>query len=237
MDIDTRSVYIGSIPFDYTEEQVAEIARSVGPVSDLTLLFDQLTGKSKGYAYVRYNDHETAASAVRNLNNMAIGNRFLKCLFSSDTLLFEDTTTSAIHAKLPPLPLGVQLKPGQTTQEATSKALSALNQDSAAKVLAEAQQMALENPTLMKRLLDQSPQLAHALADAAIMVGSCTSDTVQLCVNRHQPKVDTITQQHVQLLLDVKNLGEDDLAGLTSDQRRIIGDVQEEISKGTYGIV
>lgn len=237
MDIDTRSVYIGSIPFDYTEEQVAEIARSVGPVSNLTLLFDQLTGKSKGYAYVRYNDHETAASAVRNLNNMGIGNRFLKCLFSSDTLLFEDTTSTAIHAKLPPLPLGVQLKLNQSTQEAISKALSALTQDSAAKVLAEAQQMSLENPTLMKRLLDQSPQLAHALADAAIMVGLCTSDVVQLCVNRHQPKVDTITLQHAQLLQDVKKLTDDDMAALSDDQRRVVGDVQEEISKGTYGIV
>lgn len=40
---ETKNVYIGNIPFDHTEEQVLEIAKSVGPVIDLKLLFDPMT--------------------------------------------------------------------------------------------------------------------------------------------------------------------------------------------------
>ncbi|OUM51539.1 hypothetical protein BVG19_g642 [[Candida] boidinii] len=80
----SRVIYIGSIPFDQTEEQILDIARSVGPVVSSKLLFDKETGKSKGYAFIEYADVETASSAVRNLNNYAIGNRYLKCNFSSE---------------------------------------------------------------------------------------------------------------------------------------------------------
>lgn len=80
----SRVIYIGSIPFDQTEEQILDIARSVGPVVSSKLLFDKETGKSKGYAFIEYDDIETASSAVRNLNNYAIGNRYLKCNFSSE---------------------------------------------------------------------------------------------------------------------------------------------------------
>lgn len=37
MDSTSTTVSIGKFPFDYTEEQVLEIARSVGPVLDLKL--------------------------------------------------------------------------------------------------------------------------------------------------------------------------------------------------------
>lgn len=67
MDGRSTCVSIGKFPFDYTEEQVLEIARSVGPVLDIKLLFDELTGKSKGYAIVNYGDVETAGSAVMKL--------------------------------------------------------------------------------------------------------------------------------------------------------------------------
>ncbi|VEU21118.1 DEKNAAC102119 [Brettanomyces naardenensis] len=93
----SKVISITGIPYDQTEEQVLDIASSVGPVVSSKLLFDRETGKSKGICLVEYQDYETASSAVRNLNNYTLGNeggsvngkgnvgsRYLKCNFASE---------------------------------------------------------------------------------------------------------------------------------------------------------
>lgn len=79
----TKIIYVGSIPFDQTEEQVIELFKSAGPVANFKLIFDKDTGKSKGYGFVQYHDTESAKSAVRNLNNYLFGGRNLRVDFAS----------------------------------------------------------------------------------------------------------------------------------------------------------
>lgn len=238
MESSTRSVYIGSIPFDYTEEQVLDIAKSVGPVNDLKLLFDPVTGKSKGYAFVRYGDHETASSAVRNLNYMSIGNRHLKCAFSSDNQSFPDSTSITNGAnKLPPLPLGTQLFPGQTAQQAISSSLSTLDQQSAYQLMKEAKRMSTENPTLMKKLLDQCPQLSHALVETSLLANITNKDLIGLCVNRKQPVLNDLTRDHVELLKQINALTKEELSELNEDKKAIINEIKNETSKGSFGVI
>lgn len=238
MDFEARSVYIGGIPFDHTEEQVADIAKSVGPVSDLKLLFDPVTGKSKGYAFVRYGDHETASSAVRNLNNMNIGNRYLKCSFSSEDQAFPEAFMADVpNGKLPPLPLGAQLYQNQSAQQSISGVLSSLDLESAARAMKEAKTMSLENPLLMKKLLDQCPQLSHALVEMSLMTNLTNKDTIELCLNRSQPELRQLTLDHVHLLRLINDMTEEDIGVLDADKRKTVGDIKNEISKGSYGII
>jgi len=57
------------------------------------LVFDRDTGKPKGYGFCEFADHETAASAVRNLNNTDVGGRPLRIdLADSDPFLEGKTT-------------------------------------------------------------------------------------------------------------------------------------------------
>lgn len=233
MDV-ARSVYIGNIPFDYTEEQVMEIAQSVGPVSDLKLLFDPLTGKSKGYAYVRYGDHETASSAVRNLNYMNLGNRYLKCSLSSDEQSFPEM---GVAEKLPSLPLGSQIYGNQNAQQAISASLSSLDQQSAYQLMREAKRMSIENPPLMKKLLDQCPQLSHALVETSLLVNITNKDLIGLCVNRKQPVLTDLTPDHVQLLKEINALTDEELGELNDDKKQIINEIKSEMSKGSFGVI
>ncbi|GEQ71753.1 hypothetical protein JCM33374_g5439 [Metschnikowia sp. JCM 33374] len=230
-------IYLSSIPFDYTEEQVADIAKSVGPITDLKLMFDSTTGRSKGSAFIRYSDREAALSAVRNLNNMNVGNRYLRCTFASDSDAFDSVPEFSNYNKLPPLPLGVQLYQNQTAQQAISAILSSLDSQSASDMLKEARSMSLENPQLMKKLLTQCPQLSHALVETSLMINITTKDTVELCLNRGQPKVDFLTPDHVQLLRQVNLLSDQDLSSLDENKRKIVESVKNEISKGSYGII
>lgn len=48
----------------------------------MRLVFDKDTGKAKGYGFVEFYDPETAASAVRNLNDVPVGGRPLRVDFA-----------------------------------------------------------------------------------------------------------------------------------------------------------
>lgn len=232
-----RIVYISSLPFDYSEEQVAEVAKSVGPITDLKLIFDSATGRSRGSAYVQYGDHETALSAVRNLNNANVGTRYIRCALAADSDAYDPIPEFSNHSSLPPLPLGIQINPSQNPQQVIAYHLSKLDLQKASLLLKEARLMSLENPQLMRKLLNQYPQLSHALVETSLMINVATKDQIALCLNRQQPDLEILTPDHVDLLVAVNKLKDSDLECLDDDQKNIVKAIQNEISKGSYGII
>ncbi|RUS35287.1 hypothetical protein BC938DRAFT_473159 [Jimgerdemannia flammicorona] len=74
----SRVVFVGNIPYELTEEQLVDVFKEAGPVVSFRLVFDRDTGRPKGYGFCEYHDAETAASAVRNLNNYDVGGRQLR---------------------------------------------------------------------------------------------------------------------------------------------------------------
>ena len=73
-----RSVFVGNIPYEATEEKLKEIFSEVGPVIAFKLVYDRENGKPKGYGFCEFKDQETAMSAMRNLNSYEIGGRTLR---------------------------------------------------------------------------------------------------------------------------------------------------------------
>ncbi|KAF8128701.1 hinge domain of cleavage stimulation factor subunit 2-domain-containing protein [Boletus edulis] len=74
-------------------EQLIDVFKSVGHVVGFRLVFDRETGKPRGYGFCEFADHETALSAVRNLNNVDVGGRPLRIdLADSDPFLEGKTT-------------------------------------------------------------------------------------------------------------------------------------------------
>lgn len=64
----SRSVFVGNIPYDATEEALIELMRTVGPVVSLRLVFYKDTGKPKGYGFCEFADTATANMACRQLS-------------------------------------------------------------------------------------------------------------------------------------------------------------------------
>lgn len=73
-----RSVFVGNIPYEATEEQLKDIFSEVGPVVSFRLVYDRETGKPKGYGFCEYKDQDTALSAMRNLNGYELNGRALR---------------------------------------------------------------------------------------------------------------------------------------------------------------
>ncbi|KAH3687339.1 hypothetical protein WICPIJ_001683 [Wickerhamomyces pijperi] len=198
-----KYIYIGSIPYDQTEQQVLEIANTIGPVVNMKMMFDKETGKSKGYAFIEYKDVETASSAVRNLNNYTIGNRQLKCDFSTENSLTgngnnygssnSNSNNSHIHSnkkrdQLPPLPTGVTLGPGENYQASIAQSLRSLDSHRLNTLIQDSIQASRSNPRLMKQLLQQCPQLAYAIVEGLLMSKSVGAEDI---ANLLQPSTDS----------------------------------------------
>ena len=49
IDKSVRSVFVGNIPYEATEEKLKDIFAEVGPVVSFKLVFDRETGKPKGW--------------------------------------------------------------------------------------------------------------------------------------------------------------------------------------------
>lgn len=89
----SKVVFVGNVPYNMGEEQLIDVFKSVGQVVGFRLVFDRETGKPRGYGFCEFADHETAASAVRNLNNADVGGRPLRIdLADSDPFLEGKTT-------------------------------------------------------------------------------------------------------------------------------------------------
>ncbi|KAL8225152.1 hypothetical protein R6Q57_017709 [Mikania cordata] len=75
---DSAYVYVGGIPFDLTEGDLLAIFAQYGEIVDVNLVRDKSTGKSKGFAFVAYEDQRSTVLAVDNLNGAQILGRTIR---------------------------------------------------------------------------------------------------------------------------------------------------------------
>ncbi|KAL8376530.1 hypothetical protein RB595_007568 [Gaeumannomyces hyphopodioides] len=80
----SRVVFVGNIPYGLSEEQITDIFSRAGKVINFRLVYDRETGKPKGFGFAEYPDADSAASAVRNLNDSEIMGRKLRVDFSNE---------------------------------------------------------------------------------------------------------------------------------------------------------
>ncbi|KAJ8598317.1 hypothetical protein CTAYLR_007545 [Chrysophaeum taylorii] len=74
---DETSIYVGQVDYDATPEELQSHFSSCGTINRVTILCDKFTGKSKGYAYVEFEDKDSVANAVL-LDNSIFKGRQLK---------------------------------------------------------------------------------------------------------------------------------------------------------------
>ncbi|KAK3906699.1 hypothetical protein C8A05DRAFT_40543 [Staphylotrichum tortipilum] len=86
----SRVVFVGNIPYGLTEEQITEIFSGAGRVLNFRLVYDRETGRPKGFGFAEFPDYDSAASAVRNLNDYETMGRKLRVDFSNESVTDED---------------------------------------------------------------------------------------------------------------------------------------------------
>jgi cold-inducible RNA-binding protein len=70
-------LYVGNLSFETTENDLQDLFEQHGQVSEVTLMMDRMTGKSRGFAFVTMNDKAQADAAMAALNGKELGGRAL----------------------------------------------------------------------------------------------------------------------------------------------------------------
>ncbi|KAH9822049.1 cleavage stimulation factor subunit 2 tau variant-like [Teratosphaeria destructans] len=204
-----RVVFIGNIPYTVSEEEICHLFSSCGTVVNFRLVYDKETGKPKGFGFLEFTDTDSAASAVRNLNDHQLHGRTLRVDYSNDNgggkgnqqgdgasrapppAHFDQDNAAQANgdaAALPPLPQGTELPPGLSAPDAISKTLSSLPVPQLLDMMSQVKHLATVNPDQVNALFQQAPQLGYAVFQALLLLGLVdTSILSSLVANQGQP--------------------------------------------------
>ncbi|XP_027092019.1 splicing factor U2af large subunit B-like isoform X1 [Coffea eugenioides] len=70
-------IFVGGLPYYFTEGQIRELLESFGPLRGFDLVKDRETGNSKGYAFCVYQDLSVTDIACAALNGIKMGDKVL----------------------------------------------------------------------------------------------------------------------------------------------------------------
>ena len=68
-------MYVGNLAFTMTEGELEDLFRQVGDVSEVQIIFDKFTNKSRGFAFVTMATDAAAQEAVSRFHGQAVEGR------------------------------------------------------------------------------------------------------------------------------------------------------------------
>ena len=77
-DVISRKVFAGNLSFDITKEQLQEAFGAIGPVQDVFMPLDKMTGRMRGFAFVEYESDDDAEKAIKALDGTELAGRPLR---------------------------------------------------------------------------------------------------------------------------------------------------------------
>uniref|UniRef100_A0A5S6Q0Y7 RRM domain-containing protein n=1 Tax=Trichuris muris TaxID=70415 RepID=A0A5S6Q0Y7_TRIMR len=169
-----KSVFVGNIPYDASEESLRELFSQVGPVASVRLVFDRETGKPKGYGFCEFLDKETAMSAQRNLNGIEFHGRQLRVDAavgerSKEELQQLRTTFTDKEDEQLQSPYGPEQDPEKAPHEVTRMVMQ-LPPEQMFELLKQVKVCIETNVSEARNMLLQNPQLAFAFLQVLICV-------------------------------------------------------------------
>ncbi|HEX3720683.1 MAG TPA: RNA-binding protein [Verrucomicrobiae bacterium] len=70
-------LYVGNLSFDTTENDLQDLFQQHGPVSEVNLITDRMSGRSRGFGFVTMATPEGAEAAIQALSGKEIQGRAL----------------------------------------------------------------------------------------------------------------------------------------------------------------
>lgn len=73
--MDNSKLYVGNLPFATTAQDLEALFGQAGTVSVVEVVFDKITGRSRGFAFVTMGSPDDATKAVEQLNGHEMSGR------------------------------------------------------------------------------------------------------------------------------------------------------------------
>jgi nucleolin len=74
-------LYVGNLPWTCDSQQLAEVFQDCGSVELVEVIYDRMTQRSRGFAFVTMSSVQDAMAAIEKLDGMDFGGRILKVNF------------------------------------------------------------------------------------------------------------------------------------------------------------
>lgn len=71
-------LYVGNLPYQTTVDELRNFFAGAGSVTDVAIITDRETGRSKGFGFVEFGSNEEADRAIAMFNGAQLGNRKLR---------------------------------------------------------------------------------------------------------------------------------------------------------------
>ncbi len=73
-----NKLYVGNLPFSATEAELREMFEKHGAIVSVSVISDRETGRSRGFAFVEFEDASSAAAARQALDGADLAGRPLR---------------------------------------------------------------------------------------------------------------------------------------------------------------
>jgi RNA recognition motif-containing protein len=70
-----KKLYVGNLPYSTTDADLRELFAAVGAVATATVIIDKMSGRSKGFGFVEFENDDDAMKAIDMFNGKDIGGR------------------------------------------------------------------------------------------------------------------------------------------------------------------
>lgn len=70
-----KKLYVGNLPYSTTGDDLRNVFAAAGEVASATVIMDKMTGRSKGFGFVEFNDDGAAQKAIDMFNGKDMGGR------------------------------------------------------------------------------------------------------------------------------------------------------------------
>lgn len=71
------NIYVGNLSYDSNEQDIREAFEKFGEVSNVSIITDKFTGKSRGFGFVEMPDSGAAKEAIEGLSGVELQDRTL----------------------------------------------------------------------------------------------------------------------------------------------------------------
>ncbi len=68
-------LYVGGLPYSFTDEELNKVFAEEGKVISATVIKDKFSGQSKGFGFVEMEDLKEGQNAIKNLNGKEFSGR------------------------------------------------------------------------------------------------------------------------------------------------------------------
>ncbi len=73
--VDNTNLFVGNFSWNLGEEDMRELFAPYGELEDVKLIIDRMTGRSKGFGFVKFVNEEDAAKALEELHEKEVDGR------------------------------------------------------------------------------------------------------------------------------------------------------------------